>query len=74
MKEEINSFINTLYPLAYEDSVSLRKSLKLDSERYDRMPDTNPNKKILYDKIVKDLNRLKRMNNQVDNLFDTNIN
>jgi hypothetical protein len=74
MKEEINSFIASLYPLVYEDSVSLRKSLKLDSERYDRMPDNAPNKKILYDKIVKDFNRLKRMNSQVDNLFDQNIN
>jgi len=74
MKEEINSFIASLYPLVYEDSVILRKSLKSDSEKYDRMPAADPNKKILYDKLVKDFNRLKRMNNQVDNLFDTSKN
>jgi hypothetical protein len=71
MKEEIEFVIKNLYPIVFEDNAQLRKSLKLDSEKYDRMNDNDPNKKILLEKILKNVKKLKKSNDEIDTLFNS---
>jgi hypothetical protein len=71
MKEEIEFVIKNLYPIVFEDNAQVRKSLKLDSEKYDRMNDNDPNKKILLEKILKNVKKLKNSNDEIDTLFNS---